>query len=224
MGKRGFRAGLILEHVAVEMRGPAVESGGIAGGRGRACGADAGADSGDDFGRLEGLGDIIVGAKLQPGHPVLYLRPARDNDHRRAAFQRQPVDQRQPVAVGQRQVHKADIRGDMFQRRFECAGAGKALGAETGLFQNLCQHLADLGLVIEDGDERGGVGRRGHFRSAFGRTRAASWSASKGLRSTGARSLAASCSGSSGGSEVISTVGRPVPCTRSSRSIPVPDP
>jgi hypothetical protein len=63
------------------------------------------------------------------------------------------VHQRQPVAVGQAQIDKADIGGGAGQRGLEIGGAAIGGGAKTGLGQGVGQKRADLRLVVKDGDK-----------------------------------------------------------------------
>ena len=138
----------------------------------------------DHFGGVEGLGDIVIRPKFQPGHPVLNLCAAGNDDDHRSLFQRKAVDKGQPVGIGQRQVHKADIGRDPAQGRFEFAGAGKGLGAKTRFGQCLGQHPADFGLVVEDRHQR--VGHAAASRDSM----AARSARSNGFCSTGTRAVA----------------------------------
>ena len=109
MGKRRVGAVGIGQRVAVKGRGPTVEPRHLPGLCGCLWPAQADADAGYHLGRIEGFDNVVISAKLQPRHPVLHLRAARDDDDRGPLFQRQAVHQGQAVGVGQAQIDKADI-------------------------------------------------------------------------------------------------------------------
>ena len=202
MGKGRFGAALVDQHIAVEGGLPACKDRDLR----RRCGlgaraAQTGADAGHHLGRIEGLDDVVIGAQFQPRHPVLHLCAARDDDDRRPRFERQPMHQRQTVAVGQAKVHQTDIGLAAFQPGLEFRRAGIGAGAEPGLLQSIDQHAADFGFVVQHGDKRGLGGS--HRRTPA--ISAASSAATKGFCKTGQG--AAARSRLPGGSEVINSIG-----------------
>ena len=86
--------------------------------RGPAVGADApvGAaqhalDAGQQFARVEGLGDVVVGAGLQPDHPVDRVARRRHHDDADpAALLAQPARDRKAVLAGQADIEQHQRR------------------------------------------------------------------------------------------------------------------
>ena len=126
----------------------------IGGGLGRRC-AQApqhGPDAGQQLAQIDRLGDVVVGADLQPDHAIDHL--ARGGQHHDAdlgvgaqeARQRQPVLARH-VDVQQHQIGR--LLGEDPAHRSTILGRAHA---EAGMAQIVHQHASDLGLVVDDDD------------------------------------------------------------------------
>ena len=119
--------------------------------RGFGFGPEPQPDPGQKFLEGERFRHVVVGAALQPRHPVGHRRAGREHDHRRRhplaadAFQHlEPVDVRQPdVQDDQREVAVHRQRGPHLT-------GGRGLGGESCRLQPLGYEPSDPGFVLDD--------------------------------------------------------------------------
>jgi hypothetical protein len=71
-----------------------------------------GSDSGHQFPRAEGLGHVVVRAKLQPHDPVGLLRLDRQQDHVRVSLRPEPPEDLQPVEPREEDIQDHDLRAE----------------------------------------------------------------------------------------------------------------
>src|SRR5688572_30462858 len=77
--------------------------------------ADDGFDTADQLARAEGLGDVIVGAKLQATHPVILLALCSEHDHGHIAALPDGLQHFEPVEVGHHYIQQNQIGSDIAQ-------------------------------------------------------------------------------------------------------------
>jgi len=112
--------------------------------------AQHGPDPGQQFPRVEGLGQVVVGAEFQPDDAVHLFRLARQDDHRHMRFRPKLTDQHQAVAIGQAQVQQDQVSPFPLQRRLHRGAGIRYRDPETFLGQVVEEKTANL-LVIIDG-------------------------------------------------------------------------
>ena len=114
--------------------------------------AQDGAHAGRQLARAEGLGDVVIGAELQPHHLVGLLVAGGEHDDRHARVPAQPTGDLEPVEPRQAEVQDDEI-GALGVRPHQrlvavaCGGDGEARPLQV-----VADELDDLGLVIDDED------------------------------------------------------------------------
>ena len=124
------------------------------GGRRCALGAAAqdGADARQQLARLEGLGQVVVGAELEADDAVGVLAERAEHDHRHAR-RREPPAEREAVLARQHQVEhdeRRPLRRERAIHRHAVAGLGDP---EAVLREERAGQLPDLGVVVDDQDQ-----------------------------------------------------------------------
>ena len=93
---------------------------------GLSAAADDTADARMQFGQVEGFSQIVVGAKLQPGHLVVRRVARRDDDHALALLHRlEALQKGEAATVGQHDVEQDAIVVvvlDLVERRAKVVG------------------------------------------------------------------------------------------------------
>lgn len=91
-------------------------------------------DAGQQFGRVEGLGQVVVGPHVEPQNLVVERVAGRDDNHVFAlALLLQMFEQLQPVAVGQHDVEQNAV-----------VGIGRQFGIGLGIVRSRLDHIALL--------------------------------------------------------------------------------
>src|SRR3990167_1095394 len=104
--------------------------------------------SGDQFARLEGFGDVVVTAQLQPHDAVGRVTAPAEDQQATVALLTDLAHQVDAVHVGQAQVGDAQI-GPAHRQTAQGAGAGmEALHLETKLDQHRLNQARDRQLVL----------------------------------------------------------------------------
>lgn len=97
---------------------------------------EAGADARAQLGRIEGFGQVILGAGVEAAHDARRLVQRRDHDHRESGGPRRRLDPLQDlvaVDLGHHQVEQDQVERALRQQ-FQCleaAGRGLDLMAEA---------------------------------------------------------------------------------------------
>ncbi len=113
--------------------------------------AQHGADAGHHLARVEGLGDVVVGAQLQADDAVGVIDPRGEHDDRDGGgggVGAQGAGDVEAVAVGQHQVEHEQVGALAAQGAH---GAGPVVGAddpEAGLLQVGPHQARDLAVVV----------------------------------------------------------------------------
>ena len=120
-----------------------------------------GTHAGDELARLEGLGDVVVGADLEARHPVDDVVASGEHDDRGpptgGAELAQDVE---PRAPGKHDVEDDQVRL-VLERRRECRIAVAGVPDLVALAGKVGPHdLADVGLIVDDQDAAHGAGHR----------------------------------------------------------------
>ena len=129
--------------------------------------AQHGADAGQQLARVARLGEIILGAHLQPDDAIDIGAHRREHDDRR---RRPPSAARaarsaRPRAASSRRARSGrSVRGASFSRI--SIGLPRRVGAEAVLVEEGGHQLADALVVIDDQDAGGEVHRRGEWRAS----------------------------------------------------------
>ena len=123
--------------------------------------------------RLEGLGQVVVGTRAEPGQPVGdRAGRGQHDDADRAAGAAQPFHDGKAVLARHVDVEDQDVGGSCGQQRVQFrAGAGTAHGEPVGA-QIVLQQQPEIGLVVDD-DDAGGAGHAASRRRRTSPRRAA---------------------------------------------------
>ncbi|KAF1854083.1 hypothetical protein Lal_00005300 [Lupinus albus] len=159
--KRGLRRGQAFlpavvggQRQVAEVEHPGAEAGPkrLRGGGGAGqllAAADGTVDAGDKFPRLERLHDIVVGAKLQPQHPVGGAAAPGQDDDAEADILPKLAHQGQPVHVRQAEIDEAQVGGLTLDRRPRLPPAGPAGHLIAVALQHFRHQPPDVGLVLD---------------------------------------------------------------------------
>ena len=118
--------------------------------------AQQGPDAGGELLGLERLGDVVVGARLEPGHDVVAVGPGRHHDDRHVALAPQPPAQLEAVHAGQHDVDEHDVR--RARRRASRAASSRAADIGDGIalvLEREPEGGADALVVLDDQDAGG---------------------------------------------------------------------
>ena len=124
------------------------------------------ADARQKLAQLGGLGEIVVGAELQPHDPVDRARRGGQHDDRNVAGLLQEADQRKPVLLRHVEVEHDEVGLGLLNRgakRFSAVAEGDV---EAVHLQVVADHVAGGGLVVDHED----VLLLGHCASASSRS------------------------------------------------------
>ncbi|MNZ77717.1 hypothetical protein D3C78_962720 [compost metagenome] len=107
-------------------------------------------DAQDEFARIEGLGEIVVRARFQPGNARIRLRTGGQKDDRHGFVLVQRAGQRKPVFARHHHVEDEQIEADAYHftpcfGRIGCHGDAVTLVAKEAL-----QEIANAGVVVDD--------------------------------------------------------------------------
>ncbi len=134
-------------------------------GRRRGVAAQHSPDPRQHLAHVERLGDVVVGAELQPDHAVDHVAFAADHHDRYVVLGADLAREREAVLAREADVEGDEIDGLRVEVRHQAGavlglGDGKALRLQAG-----AQQRAHLGLVVDDQDVNGG--RPHHLRGLF---------------------------------------------------------
>jgi hypothetical protein len=112
-------------------------------------------DAGGKLARAERLGDVVVGAKVQPANAVFFTRPGSEKDYWNAgkitAFPDLPADIKTAAAGHHDIKHEEDRR--MLARQWQNVIAGSAKAdIESAELQVVADQVADVRVIFEDND------------------------------------------------------------------------
>jgi hypothetical protein len=105
----------------------------------------------DQFARLEGLGEVVVGAQLQPDDAAHRVAARGQHQHRRrVGLGAQPAQQRQAVLAGQHQVQHDGIGPGGRQQPPHRPAVRRGADLPAEALQVGRQAGPDLGVVVDD--------------------------------------------------------------------------
>jgi len=112
-------------------------------------------DARHQFARVEGLGDVVVGAHFEAGHALVLAGHGAEQDHRRGAVLGQVAAQRQAVFAGQHDVEHHQV--DLLAAQDDAGGGGVGSGQDFEIVaaQEGGQRVADIGVVVDHQDAGG---------------------------------------------------------------------
>jgi hypothetical protein len=99
---------------------------------------------------IEGLGQIIVGADLQPDDPVGFLAARRQHEDRNLRARADLAADFEPVAIGQHHVEDDRVERFALDRRQALAAGEAAIDDETGRGQIVRHHGGQPCIVVDD--------------------------------------------------------------------------
>ena len=121
----------------------------------RAAAAQHRGDAGGELGQLDRLAQVVVGADLEPDHPVDEVAGAGQDHDAGVEPAAQRPRQLEPVLPRQAEVEHEEVRaGAAGQERLERHAVGGGEHLVPGLAEKVDEHLADVPLVVDDGDAR----------------------------------------------------------------------
>ena len=126
--------------------------------RGAMRAAQQRADAGHHFVRAERLGDVVVGAELEPDDAIGFLglrRQHDDRDRRGVGVGPDRAAQLQAVEPGQHQVEHHQVGRVALDLRHDVAPGRDQRRQEAGLAQVVLEQAADIGIVFGDEDPCG---------------------------------------------------------------------
>jgi len=109
------------------------------------------AHPGQHLARVEGLGNVIVGAQLQPQDLVGVLHPRREHDDRGGGQARVAADAAghlPAVQVGQHQVEEKQVGALIAQHRQRCGAIARHLHRISRLLQIPAQQPRNLPIIV----------------------------------------------------------------------------
>ncbi len=122
----------------------------------------------DHFVRAERLGDVVVGAQLQPDDAVRLFGAGGEHDDRhggRARVAAQRAADLEAVEAGQHQVEQHEIRQRPAHRRQHLGPGMQQVHGKPGAAQAVAEQVRDVVVVFDHEKTRGGGGRlTGHGR------------------------------------------------------------
>ncbi len=121
--------------------------------------------AGDHFARGKRLGDVVIGAKLDPQHPVELVVAAGEEQHRQIAARAQAAAHLQPVHPRHVDIEHHQI-GSLPRDRAQCLfSVARFLDREAGLVEGKGQQGSNMGVVI---DQKNAAGHGDHCRGFAG--------------------------------------------------------
>jgi len=151
-----------LHAVGVEAEGTEVDR--AAGGSRRLGAAQDAVDAQHKLARLERLGEIVVGAALQPGDAVVGFAHGGQHQHRRADRFANSLGQADAVFAGHHDVDDQQVEGEAGQLGFRVGGTFRGADQKILVDQIFSQQFAQTPVVVDDQDMR----LFGHVLSGFG--------------------------------------------------------
>ena len=98
--------------------------------------------------RVEGLGDVVVGAQLQPQNGIQLTAASRDEDHRRVGLLLEQPQRVQAVHAGQAHVQQDQVRPIALGEGQGILGAAGRTGPVAGLLQLQTQAAPHQRVVV----------------------------------------------------------------------------
>ncbi len=124
------------------------------------------ADPGQELAQREGLGDVVVGSKLEAADAVGFLSPRREHDDRHVdTFLPERATHVPPAHPGHHDVEQDEIGGAAQGERQRLLAVGGRRGLVALEAKIVLEAAHDLGLVVHDQD-------LGHHAPLRGRRRA----------------------------------------------------
>ena len=123
--------------------------------------AQHGADAGQQFARVAGLGEVVVGAELQPDDAVGVLAHGREHDDRRAFADREAATDGQAVLARQHDVEHDQVDRAAVQGLLHLAGVAGGFDLVAVLAQEVGHDVADARIVVDH--QNAGAGGPGLF-------------------------------------------------------------
>ena len=114
---------------------------------------DHGTEPSDEFARAERLDHVVIGAAVEPTHPVGLLAARRQHNHRQRAGLRRPPEPATHFDSGDQRQHPVeqhDVRlalGDLDKRLFAVASLANL---EALFFEVVAQHRNQRRLILDD--------------------------------------------------------------------------
>ena len=105
--------------------------------------------------RVERLHDVVVGAHLEPDHPIGVLGHRGQHDHRHLGGRAQMAAERQPVLARHHDVEHHEIDRAHLEQLARLGGALGGADAELVPGEIFRQQITDLAVVVDDQDVRG---------------------------------------------------------------------
>ena len=120
-------------------------------------GGDTGEDALDaehELARLEGLGEVIVGAALEALDALLGLAHGREHEDGHLALEPECLGEVEAALPGHHHVEHDEIEGEALEPRPGLRGIGRDRDAEAAFGQVAAQQLAQALVVVDDQDVR----------------------------------------------------------------------
>ena len=113
-----------------------------------------GVDARDQLARIEGLGEVVVGAHLEPDDAVGLLAPRRQHQDGRRLVPAGPefAAEDEPVIAGHHQIEDDEIDGVGLEKAAHLPAVGGSGNAQPVLLEIARDELADLAVVVDDQD------------------------------------------------------------------------
>ena len=110
-------------------------------------------DAGDELTWIEGLGQVIVGAHLEPDDAIDVLAFGREHDDRHGlAGSTQAAADRKAILAGQHEVEHDQVRGIALQLLVEVSRVGERRDLESLFRQIAREKIAQPHVVVDDKD------------------------------------------------------------------------
>ena len=122
--------------------------------RRRVAPAEHGAHARRQLARREGLGDVVVGAELEPDDPVGLFAARRQHDHGQVAARPDPPAQRQPVGAGQHHVEDDEVGWAAFDQLPRGVAVARLDRVKAVALEVAGDNVAHDRLVVDDQHRR----------------------------------------------------------------------
>ncbi|PXV70378.1 uncharacterized protein DUF4382 [Sinimarinibacterium flocculans] len=107
-------------------------------------------DACDQFAQVAGLGDVVVGADLEPDDAVHVVALGGEHDHRHAAAQlAQAAAQADAVLVRQHQIEHDQVVAAALQAAARSRGRAGTIAVDPVTSQKLADHLSQAQIVVD---------------------------------------------------------------------------
>ena len=123
--------------------------------RGRALAAQDGAQAGLQLARLEGLGEIIVGADLEPDHAVHRFAARRQHQDRHVGRARRRRQRSRPSASGSMRSRITASKASRFRQRLALAPGGGDRHTKARPAEIVGDHPGEAVVVVDHQDALG---------------------------------------------------------------------